>query len=226
MPQSTIYRAERDDARAPAPIPAVAANALARLFGGIPALVDVSFELAAGRMLALVGPNGAGKTTLIRLLATAIRPSFGTLRLFGVDAATDAAALRSRVGYLGHANALYDGLTLRENLAFAGALRGLRGRDARQRVDAAIDAVGLPPFASDRVAGFSAGMRKRAALARLLLGRPSLVLLDEPYAALDVDGAALVDRLLGELRAAGATVVVASHAEAHLDAVADARLRL
>jgi heme exporter protein A len=225
MPQSTIYRADRG-AGQELDHPAIATYGLARLFGGIPALVDVSVRLETGRVLALTGPNGAGKTTLLRLLATAIRPSFGRLELFGTDVSADAAVARRMVGYLSHANGLYDGLTLRENLAFAAALRGVAASEARDRVAGAVERCGLARFLGERTAGFSAGMRKRAALARLLIAPPRMILLDEPYAALDIAGAELVDDLLTEWRADGATCVVASHARERLDALADATLRL
>lgn len=226
MPQSTIYLAESADDSRPRTPPAVATLGLARLFAGSPALVDVSLQLDAGRMLALVGSNGAGKTTLLRLMATAIRPSFGELALLGFDAVRYPAAVRPSIAYLSHATGLYDDLTLRENLRFAAEMRRLPRREAARRVDASTERVGLAPFSGERVRTFSAGMRKRTALARLLLADPRLVLLDEPYAALDEDGAGLVDELLDEWRSRGVTCVVASHAAERLIATADAVARL
>ena len=226
MPQSTIYLAEPTDDSRPGTPPAVATRGLARLFAGSPALVDVSLRLDAGHSLALIGANGAGKSTLLRLLATAIRPSFGELAILGIDAVKHPEVVRPAVAYLSHATGLYDDLTLRENLLFAAAMRRLPGREGARRTDAAVERVGLAAFAGERVRTFSAGMRKRAALARLLLADPRLVLLDEPYAALDEDGAALVDELLGKWRALGVTCVVASHAAERLIARADAVGRL
>ena len=225
MPQSTIYVAEPADGsgsrRTP---PAVATLGLARLFSGTPALVDVSLRLDAGRTLALLGSNGAGKTTLLRLVATAIKPSFGELLIDGIDAARHPELVRRGIAYLSHATGLYDDLTLTENLRFAAAIRGVAQSETRRRVADAIARIGLAAFAAERVRDFSAGMRKRAAMARLLLAEPRLVLLDEPYAALDADGAALVDTLLAAWRAGGVTCVVASHAAervtGHADAVA------
>jgi heme exporter protein A len=190
--------------------PAVLATDLARLFAASPALVDVSIEISAGRVVVLRGPNGAGKTTLLRILASAIRPSLGSAFVDGLDVVRDAGQVRPRIAYLGHATGLYDGLTAAENLHFAATMLGTPDRS--ERVRRALDDVGLGARAHDRVATFSAGQRRRLALGRILLGIPSLVLLDEPYAALDPDGMALVDALLDAWRAAGVTVLLASHA--------------
>ena len=227
MPQSTIYLAERPGTpRSESPPPAVATYRLARLFAGSPALVDVGFRVDAGSTVALTGPNGAGKSTLLRLVATAIRPSFGRLEILGVDAGRRPELLRPWIAYLSHSSGLYEDLTLTENLEFAAVMRRMPRREAGRRTRDAMDRVGLAAFRAERVRTFSAGMRRRAALARLLLGTPRLVLLDEPYAALDADGVLLVDELLREWRAAGATCLVASHAEERLSAVADGVARL
>jgi heme exporter protein A len=174
--------------------------------------------------VALLGPNGAGKTTLLRLVSTAIRPSYGSARVDGLDVVGDVAAVRERVAYLSHATGLYDDLTARENLAFAATMLGTP--DASDRVERALLDIGLAARAGDRVGGFSAGMRKRLALGRILLGAPSLVLLDEPYAALDRGGMAVVDALLAAWRAAGVTVLVASHATDRLGRFLDGSVLL
>ncbi|HEX6139443.1 MAG TPA: heme ABC exporter ATP-binding protein CcmA [Candidatus Limnocylindria bacterium] len=211
MPQTTIYVAPRTP-----PPPAVATRELARLFGRDAALAGVSLRVERGRLIALTGPNGAGKTTLLRILATSLRPSFGVAEVDGVDVATHPELVRPRVAYLSHATGLYDDLTAAENLRFAATLLGRpSGTDG---VADTLAEVGLALDADRRVRGFSAGMRRRLALGRLLLASPSLVLLDEPHAALDADGMALVDRLLGRWRDAGATVLVASH---HADRIHD-----
>ena len=226
MPQTTIYVAPRLAGMQDIIPPAVAATDLARLFGRSAALAGVSIEIEMGRTVALLGPNGAGKTTLLRILATAIRPSFGTLMIDGLDALRYADALRSRVAYLPHATGLYDDLTAEENLRFAAVLYGWSDTEATQRAHDALDEVGLMPVARDRVRTFSAGMRKRVALARVLVARPSLVLLDEPHATLDSDGMALVDRLLGRWHEVGITVIVASHQADRVVGLADATVRL
>jgi heme exporter protein A len=224
MPQTTIYVSPRSFGVPDQRPPAVETSDLARLFAGSAALAGVSLTVEAGRTIALLGPNGAGKTTLLRLLATAIRPSFGTARVDGLDLDRDAALVRERVAYLSHATGLYDDLTARENLEFAAVM--LDTPDRASRVDRALDDMGLAPRADERVRSFSAGMRKRLALARVLLGHASLVLLDEPMAALDDDGMGLVEQLLAAWKEMGVTVLVASHSTDRLESHLDARVVL
>jgi heme ABC exporter ATP-binding subunit CcmA len=224
MPQTTIYVSPRSLGAPDERPPAIATVGLARLFAGSPALAGVSLTVTAGRTVGLLGPNGAGKTTLLRLLATAIRPSFGSARVDGLDLDRDAAQVRERVAYLSHATGLYDDLSARENLAFAAAM--LDTPDPAMRIDRALADVGLADRAGDRVGGFSAGMRKRLALGRILLGSASLVLLDEPMASLDADGMALVDQLLAAWNEVGVTVLVAAHSTERIDHHLAARVTL
>jgi heme exporter protein A len=218
MPQ-TIYVSPRSLGAFDERPPAVVTADLARLFAGSPALAGVSLRVEPGATVALLGPNGAGKTTLLRLLATVIRPSYGTAQVDGLDIGREPELVRVRVAYLSHASGLYDDLTARENLAFAAEMLGTP--EPRQRVSRALQDVGLAGRADDRVRGFSAGMRRRLALGRILLGSASLVLLDEPYAALDADGMALVDQLLTAWREAGVTVLLTSHAPERLAVTID-----
>ena len=222
MPQTTIYAAPRT--REQTPPPAVATHELARLFGRSAALAGVSIRVQPGAVIALLGPNGAGKTTLLRILATSLRPSFGSAEVDGLDVARRPDLVRGRVAYLPHATGLYDDLTAAENLRFAASLRGLS--DAATLAARALTEVGLAADAGRRVGGFSAGMRHRLALGRLLLGTPRLVLLDEPHATLDAEGMALVDRLIQGWQAAGVTVLVASHQAERVTRLADGWLRL
>ncbi|MEP7081638.1 MAG: heme ABC exporter ATP-binding protein CcmA [Chloroflexota bacterium] len=224
MPQTTIYVSPRSLGAPDSRPPAVATTDLARLFAGSAALAGVSLNVEAGRTIALLGPNGAGKTTLLRLLATAIRPSYGRAEVDGLDVDREAHLVRARVAYVSHATGLYDDLTARENLQFAAAM--LATPDAAQRVERALADVGLAERAGDRVRDFSAGMRKRLALGRILLGSASLVLLDEPYAALDAEGLQLVDQLLAAWREVGVTVLVASHATDRLGPLLDGAVLL
>ena len=224
MPQTTIYVSPRSLGAPDSRPPSVRTTDLARLFAGSPALAGVSLRVDAARTVALLGANGAGKTTLLRLLATAIRPSYGRAEVDGLDLGRDPHLVRERVAYLSHATGLYDDLTARENLAFAAAMLGTP--DAAARVQRALGDVALLDRAEDRVRDFSAGMRKRLALGRILLGHASLVLLDEPYAALDTAGMEIVDQLLVAWRDAGVTVLIASHATDRLAPFLDGRVLL
>ncbi|MGI8999469.1 MAG: heme ABC exporter ATP-binding protein CcmA [Candidatus Limnocylindria bacterium] len=224
MPQTTIYVSPRSLGAPDTRPPAVATTDLARLFAGSLALAGISLRVEGGRVVALLGPNGAGKTTLLRLIATAIRPSYGRASVDGLDIDRHAALVRERVAYLSHATGLYDDLTARENLQFAAIMLGTP--EAKDRVDRALADVGLAVRAGDRVRDFSAGMRKRLALGRILLGAASLVLLDEPYAALDGEGMGIVDQLLVAWREAGVTVIVASHSTERFEALLDGRVIL
>ncbi len=222
MPQTTIFSALPNSPLVP--IPAVATHDVARLFGGSAALAGVSLSVESGRLVTLVGPNGAGKTTLLRILATSLRPTFGSALVDGIDVVARPELVRGRVAFLSHATGLYDDLTAEENLRFAATM--LRRTDADALVPATLAEVGLTLDADRRVRGFSAGMRRRLALARMLLAEPSLVLLDEPHAALDAAGMDLVDRLLTRWRERGATVLVASHHADRIMDVADGWARL
>jgi heme exporter protein A len=226
MPQTTIYASPRSVGAPEDLPPAVATRELARLFGGHPALAGVTLTISAGRCVQLVGPNGAGKTTLLRILATAIRPSFGSAAVDGLDVTSQAETVRSRIAYLSHATGLYDDLTARENLSFAAQMLGLDPRASAQLIGDILDEVDMAGLADQRVRGFSAGMRRRLALGRVLLARPSLVLLDEPFAALDADGVRLMEDLLDRWRRSGVAVLVASHASEHIAARADATVQL
>ena len=224
MPQTTIYVSPRSHGAPNERPPAVATTDLARLFAGSAALAGVSLRIEAGRCVALLGPNGAGKTTLLRLLATVIRPSYGTALVDGLDVGRDADLVRERVAYLSHATGLYDDLTARENLDFAATM--LDTPDRAARVERALADVGLHERAGDRVRDFSAGMRRRLGLGRLLLGQASLILLDEPTSALDDHGVVLVEQLLAAWREVGVTVLVASHSADRLERLIDARVVL
>jgi heme exporter protein A len=226
MPQTTIYVAPRLAGTLGTIPPAVATVELARLFGRSAALAGISLTVEMGRVVALLGPNGAGKTTLLRICATAIRPSYGFLTIDGIDALQQPELVRGRAVYLSHATAHYDDLTAEENLRFAATMFGWGEREGWPVVREALATVELESVAGERVRTFSAGMRKRLALARVLVSRPSLLLLDEPHAALDAEGMALVDRLIGLWKDAGVTILVASHQAERVASLADATVRL
>ncbi|HSI31116.1 MAG TPA: heme ABC exporter ATP-binding protein CcmA [Miltoncostaeaceae bacterium] len=172
------------------------ASGLVKRFGDRRAVDRVDVDLAAGECLAVLGPNGAGKSTLLRMLATLLRPDSGTLAVCGHALPEEAGRARAEIGYLGHDPLVYLDLTARQNLELYADLYGLR--DARRRVDDALDRVGLLARSFDLVRTFSRGMAQRLGLARVLLHEPRLLLLDEPYAGLDAAGAHLLDAVLAD----------------------------
>jgi heme ABC exporter ATP-binding subunit CcmA len=188
-------------------VPAIRLSGVTRLFDGLAAISQVSLDVAAGEIVWLRGSNGSGKTTLLRVIATAISPTFGRGAVLGRDLHDDRAAIRARTDLLGHHPRVYDELTAAENLRFACELYALPPRG----VAGALDRVGLSEVSDVRAGNFSQGMRQRLSLARCLLRAPRLILLDEPYAGLDVDARIVVDDLLSEARGAGQTVLLASH---------------
>ena len=178
------------------------------LLGRFPALAGVDLEVGAGEIVLLQGPNGAGKTTVLRACAGLVPVVDGTAEVLGVDLRTDPRPVRSRVGLLGHGSGLYADLTVADNVAFWARA----GRSRATDVDAAMARLGLDGRLADvAVARLSAGQRRRAALAVLVARRPELWLLDEPHAALDQHARDLVDGLMVDAVAAGATVVFVSH---------------
>ncbi|MCU0227654.1 MAG: ABC transporter ATP-binding protein [Bryobacterales bacterium] len=186
---------------------AVDARRVTRYFGVYAALRQASFQIPPGACMALLGRNGAGKTTLIRLLAGLNVPSEGAVTVFGADP-THAEGRRS-IGFLGHGSGLYDELSAEENLLLAA--RVARLPDAAAKVREWLRRVQLERVAHNRPHEYSRGMRQRLALARVLIGGPRLLLLDEPLTALDDRATAMVRGLLQEAIADGATLLMSTH---------------
>src|SRR5688500_295820 len=189
--------------------PRVETRALSRRYGRQRALLDVSLTCDGGEALALVGPNGAGKSTLLALLSTLARPTSGEILFDGRPAAEGGAAVRRRLGVLGHDVSLYPELSARENLVFFARLFGVAG--AGDRVTAALAQAGLTARADDMVGTFSRGMRQRLAIERALLHAPDVLLFDEPFTGLDEAAAEALIARLTRAREAGAVIVFSSH---------------
>jgi len=188
--------------------PVVHLRSAVSLLGRFPALAGVDLDVAAGEIVLLQGPNGAGKSTLLRALAGLVPVVSGTARVLGLDLRRERRAVRRRVGLLGHATMLYDELTVADNVAFWG--RAARASEAD--VQAALAAMDLDGRLRDVVvAKLSTGQRRRASIAVMVARRPELWLLDEPHAGLDAAARDVVDSLVRQAAASGATVVVASH---------------
>ncbi|MBA3459015.1 MAG: ABC transporter ATP-binding protein [Deltaproteobacteria bacterium] len=183
---------------------------LTKRYGTERALGGVNLELAAGKMTALLGHNGAGKTTLLGIVSTLVRATDGTVTYVSSGAPVEGEHVRRQIGMLAHSSLCYAELSAVENLALTAGLYEVDG--SPEAITAMLDRVGLEPKARDRAARtYSRGMLQRLALARALLTKPSLVLLDEPFTGLDRGGALALGEQLGILRDAGAIVVVVTH---------------
>ncbi|HUO04852.1 MAG TPA: heme ABC exporter ATP-binding protein CcmA [Candidatus Binataceae bacterium] len=189
--------------------PVVETHKLSMLYGQSPVLREIDFKLLPGYGAFVIGGNGAGKSTLLRILAGMAAPTAGGALIFGRDTRRMSARYRRRIGMMAHQSFLYPNLTARENLEFYAALYGLP--EPRVSAETWLDKVGMAQFADARVRAVSRGMEQRLSAARALIADPLLVLLDEPFASLDSDGAAIMARLIREALDRGASVVAAMH---------------
>lgn len=186
----------------------VSLRGVVALLGRFPALAGADLEVGESEIVLVQGPNGAGKSTLLRVCAGLLRIESGRAEVLGHDLVTDRAAVRRSVGLLGHDTALYDDLTVEQNLRFWA--RASRIDD--DAVPAALDRLGVAERLRDvAVRNLSAGQRRRTALAAVVVRRPRLWLLDEPHSGLDQGGRDLIDQVILDAASAGATVMLASH---------------
>ncbi|MCR4269256.1 ABC transporter ATP-binding protein [Nitratireductor sp. ZSWI3] len=192
-------------------------DAVVKRYGPRTAVDHISLTLREGETVALVGHNGAGKTTLIKLMIGLIRPDEGTIRVLGSDPATGDAKARRRLGYLPENVALNPALTGRETLSFYARLKN----EDRRKVAALLERVGLGEASARRVGTYSKGMRQRLGLAQALLGKPKLLLLDEPTTGLDPALREQFYEIVRVMRNEGCTVLICSHALAEMEGCAD-----
>ncbi len=189
--------------------PAIQVNDVSKRFGPRWAVARLTFTLAEGRSLLLTGHNGSGKTTLLRMLATASFPTAGNITIGGRETRTQRETLRHDVALLSHASFLYEDLTAAQNLSLLTRFLGLDESDSK--VESLLERIGLSERADSPVRQFSAGMRKRLSIARLLMKAPKVALFDEPFGELDPAGIALMEGLIRELQNANTTIVLATH---------------
>ncbi|MGH9587446.1 MAG: heme ABC exporter ATP-binding protein CcmA, partial [Acidobacteriaceae bacterium] len=180
-------------------------EALSKLYGSFAALRKITASFDSGRCYLLLGENGAGKSTLLRVIAGLLKPSHGSIHVFGEDKPAHA---RDRIGYMSHAPMLYDELSATENLRYFAGL--YRGRPCLSP-EAALHSVGLDPALTRPTGQYSQGMRQRASLARVLLPQPDLLLLDEPFSNMDAASARQMLDQIDHQRAQGKTILLSTH---------------
>lgn len=204
--------------------PLLKAEQLRRVLGKerVVAVDDVALSVHAGRVHALLGPNGAGKTTIVRMCATLLKPSSGTLEVMSIYAVKHPLEARKHLGLvLGEDLGFYPRATARDNLLFFADIQGAPARNRKAWVKDALDRVGLGDVATRKVGAFSRGMRQRLHLARAILAKPAVLLLDEPTTGLDPDVALRVRDLINELVTSGTGILLTSHAMAEVEELAD-----
>lgn len=204
------------------PESAIDANGLGKRFGIRWVLRGVTLGVDQGEAVGLLGPNGSGKSTVLRILGTLLKPNAGSATINGLEIVRDSISVREQVGYLAHTPGLYEDLTAWENLKFAADMLGL----PKSSADSSLERVGLGAMANSRVRGFSAGMQRRLALARLIMRKPRVLLLDEPYSNLDEEGVELMNSVISDILQADGAALLALHELAPARGILDRTVKL
>ena len=208
-------------ATANATTPAIEIRGLTKRFGSVVAVDNLDLDIPAGVVFGLLGPNGAGKTTTIRLLTGVARPTSGSATVGGTDAGSARGIeARRRIGVLDQEPRYYGWMSGRELLAFVGDLVGLDGKALETRIDETLEIVGLTDAADRRIGGYSSGMRQRLGIGQAIIGKPEILILDEPVSSLDPEGRRDLLALIGGLRES-ATVVFSTHVLSDVERVCD-----
>ena len=194
---------------------------IAKRFGNVTAVEEVSFHAADGVVTGLLGPNGAGKTTTLRIISTLVAPDRGQALVDGLDVREQPLEARRRLGVLPDARGLYPRLTAREHIRYFGELHGIVGAELSRRTDELVELLDMKEIADRRAEGFSQGERVKVALSRALVHQPRNVLLDEPTNGLDVMSTRAVRELIRRLRDQGRCVVFSSHVMQEVSALCD-----
>jgi sodium transport system ATP-binding protein len=194
---------------------------LAKSFGDLHVVQDVSFVARDGEITGLIGPNGAGKTTMFRLICTVLRPNRGTTLIDGIDSQKDPLAARRRLGVLPDLRALYTRLTAREHLRYFGELHGIGRDELARRIEDLVTTLRMEDFIDRRAKGFSRGQQMKVALGRALVHQPHNIMLDEPTNGLDVATSRAVRDLLRRMRGEGRCILLTSHIMQEVAALAD-----
>jgi ABC-2 type transport system ATP-binding protein len=200
---------------------AIETNHLTRTFGNLVAVDDLTIVIPEGTVFGFLGPNGAGKTTTVRLLSALIAPTRGSATVAGFRLGENNEAIRQAVGILTETPGLYDRLSAWQNLLFFAEMYDLQADRASSQVERYLRLLGLWERRSDKVGGFSKGMRQKLAIARALLHEPKVIFLDEPTAGLDPEAARVVLDFIKQLRAEGRTIFLTTHNLPEADELCD-----
>lgn len=185
------------------------------------ALNGVSFECKPGRIFTLLGPNGAGKTTALRIIATILKPSSGTVSVDGIDAVGKPQEVKAKIGFLTGATGLYERLTPKELVKYFGNLNGIYGSEYNQREDELFTLLGIHDFSNKRIGRLSSGMKQKVSIARTIIHDPDVVVFDEPTSGLDVITAENIIDLIRTCKLQGKTVIFSTHIMGEVSLLSD-----
>ncbi len=188
----------------------ISVKGLTKRFAGHVALHDIDLNIEQGEFVIILGPNGAGKTTLLKILETLVRPSYGSIKIGGLELSRSAVEIRKKIGAISHESYLYDDLTVEENLHFYGKMYGLPESELTVRIQTLLEQLHLEQRCMDRVSTLSRGMKQRLSIARSLIHDPDIILMDEPYTGLDLRSACDLDKMLLE-NSRKVTVLMVTH---------------
>jgi len=195
---------------------------LRKNFKKITAVNDISFTVNQGEILGLLGENGAGKTTTLRLLATMLKATSGTVRINGFDINNEPGKVRGQVGILfGGEVGLYDRLTAKENIEYFAELNGMAKEDARRSIEYLTKNLEMEEYINRRVGKFSRGMKQKVAIARSVVHEPSVMLFDEPTAGLDVSASRIVQDFILKCKKQNKAIVFSSHSMQEVEKLCD-----
>ncbi|AGB49761.1 ABC-type multidrug transport system, ATPase component [Methanomethylovorans hollandica DSM 15978] len=188
----------------------ISVKGLTKRFAGHVALHDIDLNIEQGEFVIILGPNGAGKTTLLKILETLVRPSYGSVKIGGLELSRSAVEIRKKIGAISHESYLYEDLTVEENLHFYGKMYGLPESELTVRIQTLLEQLHLEQRCMDRVSTLSRGMKQRLSIARSLIHDPDIILMDEPYTGLDLRSACDLDNMLLE-NSRKVTVLMVTH---------------
>jgi ABC-2 type transport system ATP-binding protein len=190
---------------------AVETNGLCRRFGELEAVRDVNLRVEAGQFFGFLGPNGAGKSTTIKMLTGLLEPASGSIRILGLELASDPVEVKRQIGVVPEGLALFDRLTGAEFLIFAGCMYGLDRVTAAERTQELLEFMGLSDRPKSLIVDYSHGMKKKLAMAAAVIHGPKVLFLDEPFEGVDAIAAGTLKAMLNRMIARGATIFLTSH---------------
>ena len=185
------------------------------------AVSEVSFTCRPGRVFTLLGPNGAGKTTSLRMLATMLKPTSGTIKVAGFDTVKEPEKVRSKIGFLTGSTALYERLTPNEIIKYYADLHGMDSKKFKERKEELFKLLGIDEFAGRRIGKLSSGMKQKVSIARTMIHDPEVVIFDEPTVGLDVITARSIIQLIRKCKEEGKTIIFSTHIMGEVSLLSD-----